>query len=181
MKVLIEQDIETGKPLFVVQSKSGKRYTGTAPEEAQRKYLLACLYAHKRSLGGDVFDDIVKVHVTTDASREVISLGGLSITELSELKKVFDDANRYKNSIEQGAVSTEQKITGSQKSCIIRISKYKIGDRWGTDWFWRSLQSWVGKSSLEDLTKDEADAVIKRLIGIEKRISFDSAQDDGAK
>jgi hypothetical protein len=167
--MMIIERLINGERRFVCTSRSGRKYTGATPEEAERKRLLAALHAADREFGHGM------VHDLCDSMSGVQSFGGLAVTQLQELLVVVQESRRAGKKLDAGQ-SLEPKLTEKQKKRIIRLGLYVLGPVYGKDWFWKKCTQWIvrlhdaKRVDLDQLTNQEAWYLIRRLEKIEKRL-----------
>lgn len=188
---MIIERLENGYRVFVCTSRSGRKYTGATPEEAERKKLLAILHAADREFGngasGHMIDkdgDLKTVHDNNshsavrdlcDSMFGTLSFGRLSVKELRELKAMVDESRRAGRKLDAGQ-SLEPKLTDKQRKRIIRLGLYVLGPVYGQEWFWAKCKKWIvrlhdaERVDLDQLTNQEAWYLIRRLEKIEARL-----------
>jgi hypothetical protein len=171
MNIQIEHTA-TGEKRFVHISRSGRRYGGATPAEAERKTLLAALHALKRTIGGDL-----AIETCARMFGGICSFGDLTVEQMRELKNTFIESLRIGEKLEK-----EQRIepmaTDKQIKQMVKLGRYSIiTATYGTGFFWRKVKEWCprlrgthGRIELDDLSNQEAWTVIRRLQKIEARL-----------
>lgn len=165
----IERTFE-GIRQFVSTSRSGRRYTGATPEEAERKHLLAMLHAFDRKMSGIA-------HEVCASRFGTASFGQLTLEQMRELKKLFAESRSTGAQLQEVAgASLEPKLTTAQRKRLIKLGLYVLAPYYGKDWFWNKCKEWVvrlknaQRVNLDEMTNQEAWYVIRRMEKIEKRL-----------
>jgi hypothetical protein len=176
MNVSIEHTIAGQQ--FVHVSRSGRRYVGTTPEEAERKLLIASLHAAERELG-------IVHEICAQRFLGIHSLADLNLQQLRELNKVISDARRFGTQAANKNNSLEPKATSAQIKRIVKLGRYSIiCEKYGKEWFWRKAKEWVvrlkdaQRVNLDELTNQEAWCLIRRLEKVEKRLLAGSSDEE---
>jgi len=161
--------LQDGTHQYVIRTKSGRKYRGATPEEAERKFLLSCLHAAAKEYEG--------LRELCYAEYGSYSFGKLTIEQLRQLKSYHDQANQSGEALKESTrVVNEAKATPRQISAIVKLGRYVLGERYGKDWFWKKCKEWIPRFNdlerinLNDLTSYEAWYLIQRLEKIEKRL-----------
>ncbi len=166
---MVIERLINGERRFVYTSRSGRKYTGATPEEAERKKLLAILHAADREFGHGM------VHDLCESMFGVHSFGGLAVMQLRELHAMVQESRRTGIKLEKEQ-SLEPKLTDKQRKRIIRLGLYVLGPVYGKEWFWTKCKKWIvrlhdaKRVELDELTNSEAWYLIRRLEKIEKRL-----------
>ena len=166
---MIIERLQNGERVFVYTSRSGRKYAGATPEEAERKKLLAILHAADREFGHSM------VHDLCESMFGVQSFGRLSVKEMRELHAMVQESKRTGAKLEKEQ-SLEPKLTDKQRKRIIRLGLYVLGPVYGKEWFWAKCKKWIvrlhdaKRVDLDELTNSEAWYLIRRLERIEKRL-----------
>lgn len=176
MNMQIERT-EQGEKRFVHVSRSGRRYGGATPQEAERKTLLAALHAMKRTIGDDL-----AVEICARMFGGIGHFGDLTNDQMRELKNTFTEALRFGDKMEK-AQRLEPMATEKQIKQLVKLGRYSvITERYGTGFFWRKVKEWCprlrgtkGLVQLDDLSNQEAWTVIRRLEKIEARLKKGAA------
>lgn len=166
---------QEGVRQFVSTARSGRRYVGSTPEEAERKHLLAFLHAAERENG--IARDLAESQFGTR------SFGHLTIEQMRSLKNQFVASRQAGKELEKNQ-RLEPGMTQKQRARIIKLGLYVLAPYYGKDWFWRKCKEWVvrfhhvARIDLDDLTNQEAWYVIQRLERIEKRLKTHGVLDE---
>lgn len=171
------EQTSTGQKQFVRTARSGRRYVGATPEEAERKHLLATLHAFEREMG--IGREIAESRFGTK------SFGQLTLDQMRELKNLFVESRRAGEHLqEEQRFALEPKMSEKQRKRIIRLGLYVLAPYYGKDWFWRKCKEWVvrfhhvERINLDHMTNQEAWYVIQRLERIEKRLKQHGVMDE---
>lgn len=154
-----------------ITSMSGKIYSGQTPEDAERKYLLACLHAANKELG--FLHD-----VCAQMFAGIYSFRDLSIEQMRQLYRTVSDARISGNKLKQQATrSLEPKATEKQIKRLVKLGRYSIvAATYGNNYFWQCAKEWIDRFKdakrvdLSELTNAEAHYLIQRMERIEKKI-----------
>ena len=178
---MIIERLQNGERVFVYTSRSGRKYIGATPEEAERKKLLAILHAADRELRPHLNplpegeEPHSPVRDLCDSMFGTFSFGRLNVMELRALKVIVDESRRTGAKLEKEQ-SLEPKLTDKQRKRIIRLGLYVLGPVYGKEWFWAKCKKWIvrlhdaKRVDLDELTNSEAWYLIRRLERIEKRL-----------
>ncbi|MBP8975081.1 MAG: hypothetical protein KBG83_00030 [Bacteroidetes bacterium] len=161
--------LKDGTHQYIIRTKSGRKYRGATPEEAERKFLLSYLHAAAREYEG--------LRELCNAEFGNYSFGSLTLEQMRQLKSYYERANESGEALKESTrIVSEAKATPRQIAAIVKLGRYVIGERYGKNWFWQKCKEWIPRFNdaerinLNELTSYEAWYLIQRLEKIEKRL-----------